>query len=216
MLGVLFGRGHRVQREPHNRGVCSSPRSLWDRLGGLRVALQLPRSCSLTPTRTQSSPRGGERPAAPPGADVGAGLAPESRARPRGSHVVSPLPSSSPSDGQALSKESLGHALPLSSLEKARGPQLDCSGERPGGCGLRAEAEASRGPSTPFPRGRVGAEREGRQGVVGRAAAGGGGASPGAGPPGRWDPVEPLWPAVRPVGGSQQSPCGGLESHVPF
>ena len=196
--------------------MCSSPRSLWDRLGGLRVALQLPRSCSLTPTRTQSSPRGGERPAAPPGADVGAGLAPESRARPRGSHVVSPLPSSSPSDGQALSKESLGHALPLSSLEKARGPQLDCSGERPGGCGLRAGAEASRGPSTPFPRGRVGAEREGRQGVVGRAAAGGGGASPGAGPPGRWDPVEPLWPAARPVGGSQQSPCGGLESHVPF
>ncbi|XP_045304484.1 long-chain-fatty-acid--CoA ligase ACSBG1 isoform X2 [Leopardus geoffroyi] len=36
---------------------------------------------------------------------------------------------SSPSDGQALSKESLGHALPLSSLEKARGAQLDCSEE---------------------------------------------------------------------------------------
>ncbi|XP_042796696.1 long-chain-fatty-acid--CoA ligase ACSBG1 isoform X1 [Panthera leo] len=38
---------------------------------------------------------------------------------------------SSPSDGQALSKESLGHALPLSSPspEKARGAQLDCSGE---------------------------------------------------------------------------------------
>ncbi|XP_026924115.2 long-chain-fatty-acid--CoA ligase ACSBG1 isoform X3 [Acinonyx jubatus] len=36
---------------------------------------------------------------------------------------------SSPSDGQTLSKESLGHALPLSSLEKARGAQLDCSEE---------------------------------------------------------------------------------------
>ncbi|GAB5572082.1 long-chain-fatty-acid--CoA ligase ACSBG1 isoform X2 [Prionailurus iriomotensis] len=36
---------------------------------------------------------------------------------------------SSPSDGQALSKESLGHAHPLSSLEKARGAQLDCSEE---------------------------------------------------------------------------------------
>ncbi|XP_019316042.2 long-chain-fatty-acid--CoA ligase ACSBG1 isoform X1 [Panthera pardus] len=38
---------------------------------------------------------------------------------------------SSPSDGQALSKESLSHALPLSSPspEKARGAQLDCSEE---------------------------------------------------------------------------------------
>ncbi|VFV40474.1 long-chain-fatty-acid--ligase [Lynx pardinus] len=36
---------------------------------------------------------------------------------------------SCPSDGQALSKESLGRALPLSSLEKARGAQLDRSEE---------------------------------------------------------------------------------------
>lgn len=205
MLGVQSGRGHRVQREPHNRGVCSSPRSLWDRLGGLRVALQPLRSCSLTPTRMQSSPRGGGRPAAPPGADVGAGLAPESRAGPRGPHVVSPLPSSSPSDGQALSKESLGHALPLSSLEKARGAQLDCSGERPGGCGLRAEAEASRGaqhtlsswPRRGRARGKAGGGWEGRGGrrrglPWGRAAGplGPGGAPVACGEAGGWQPAE--------------------------
>lgn len=85
---------------------------------GATLALQLLRSRPLTPT--------------------GRGLrcVPASIGKPgraRGSHVVSPLPASSLTDGQTPSKESLSHDLTLSLPEKDKDKDAppDGSGEPP-------------------------------------------------------------------------------------